>query len=156
MMPSPSQLTTRQKVMIASIAFAVVVITAFVLWFLITHPIFTASLRNISIILLAITMIVMDVIIVVLIWQLIRLIEFLLIELKPILESLQETSSTVRGTANFMSDGVVSPGIEVAAKYAGLRQSLSTLARGPIGWSRAKTGQAAEPLTQEKSNNGQE
>ncbi len=118
------QLTKGQKYGIIAISIAGLVVMVMLFLYLMTHPVVTNRLRDISIIVLAITLIALDVVLMVMMWQIIKLLLFLLDELKPVLESLQETSSTVRGTASFVSEGVTSPMIDVSAKTAGAKGSL--------------------------------
>lgn len=119
-----TQLTTKQKIAIGVGALVVTAMLALVLWFLLTHPVVTGAITNISIIILALVVLVMNVFLIVMMWQIIRLIDFLLFELKPVLQSLQETTNTVRGTASFVSEEVSSPIIGVSAKAAGVKGSL--------------------------------
>ncbi len=119
-----TELTTKQKVMIGVGAAFVTAVLALTLWFLLTHPVVTGAITDISIIILALVVLVMNVFLIVMMWQIIRLIDFLLFELKPVLESLQETTSTVRGTASFVSEEISSPVIDAKAKAAGVKGSL--------------------------------
>ncbi|MEA3337561.1 MAG: hypothetical protein U9R25_16820 [Chloroflexota bacterium] len=123
----PQELTRSQKAGLTVAVIAIATILGVLLWFLLTHPVATAAIRDISIILLAIAVIVLDIILVFLMLQLIQLLTYLIQELRPIVESLQETTGTVRGTTTFMSDSVVNPAIEVASKAAGVRKSFSVL-----------------------------
>lgn len=66
---------------------------------------------------------------VVLVIQVIRLVRLLRQEVLPILNSTQETVSTVRGTATFVSDHLVQPVVKVASYSAGVRQALNALLR---------------------------
>jgi hypothetical protein len=120
----PTQLTQKQKIAIGVAIALTLAVMALVLTYLISHPVFTAAVTDISIIVLAIVVLVMNVFLIVMMWQIIRLIDFLLFELKPVLQSLQETTSTVRGTADFVSEGVASPMIDAKAKAAGFKGSL--------------------------------
>jgi hypothetical protein len=69
---------------------------------------------------------------VVLIIQLARLINLLQNEIKPILDSTNQTVSTLRGTTAFLSDNLVEPIIKMNEYFAGLQQALRVfgLARG--------------------------
>jgi hypothetical protein len=49
-------------------------------------------------------------------------------EVKPMLESINETMNTVRGTTAFMSNNVVEPTIKVASTLSGVWRTLETLA----------------------------
>lgn len=118
------QLTQKQKTLIGMGIAIAIALLIFILWYMITHPVFTAAVTDIWIILLALVVLVMNVFLIIMLWQIIRLIDFLLFELKPVLESLQETSSTVRGTATFVSDEVSSPIIDASAKTARVKGSL--------------------------------
>lgn len=170
----PPQLTTKQKAFIGFGVFLFSVLMVLILWYLFSHPLFTNNLRDVSIIFVAITLIVLDIILILMIFQLIRLIEFLIVEFKPVLENLQETTSTVRGTAGFVSEGVASPMIDMSSKAAGVKGSISyvvgsvlngfsrggrtrsgdTPAAGPIAEAQP-TGQASQPMnTQEAATHG--
>lgn len=118
------QLTQKQKILIGVGIAIFVAVLIFVLWYMITHPVFTAAVTDIWIIILALVVLVMNVFLIFMLWQIIRLIDFLLFELKPVLESLQETSNTVRGTASFVTEEVSSPIIDVSAKSARVKGSL--------------------------------
>ncbi len=118
------QLTQRQKTLIGMGIAIGIALLIFVLWYMITHPVFTAAVTNIWIIVLALVVLVMNVFLIIMLWHVIRLIDFLLFELKPVLESLQETSSTVRGTASFVTEEVSSPIIDASAKSARVKGSL--------------------------------
>jgi hypothetical protein len=101
-----------------------------------THPNFTAVLRDISIIVLALTTAITTIFLIILLFQLQSLIVLLRDEVQPILESLNDTAGTVRGTTRFVSDSVVSPVIEVAGYAAAVRATLSAI----LGGSRRKQG----------------
>ena len=48
-------------------------------------------------------------------------------EIKPVLEAANETMSTLRGTAIFMSDAFVQPVIKLNSQFASIRQALEML-----------------------------
>lgn len=83
--------------------------------------------RDIAIIILAVESIIIGVLLAVLVIQVIRLVKLLREEVMPILNSTQETVSTVRGTASFVSDHLVQPMVKVSSYTAGARQAVSTL-----------------------------
>lgn len=93
----------------------------------------TARIRDIFIIFMALESLFLGLTIVILIIQLARLINLLQNEIVPILDSTNETVSTLRGTTTFLSDNLVEPVIKVNEQFAGLRQLmiLIGLARGP-------------------------
>ncbi len=120
-----------QKIGIAAGVVAALALLILALWFLISNPPVTAAVRDIFIIVLALETIALGVALIVLVLQIYKLMKFLRDELAPIVDNLQETVGTVRGTATFMSDNMVSPAIEAASKAAGLRKSLGVLFGGP-------------------------
>jgi hypothetical protein len=118
-----------------TIAIIVVAVVIFVLislvgYGLVTHPVLTERLRDISIIVLALVTMITSIFLAILLFQLQSLIVLLRDEIQPILESVNETAGTVRGTTTFVSDAVVSPMIRVASYAAGVRTTLKTFAGG--------------------------
>jgi hypothetical protein len=83
--------------------------------------------RDIAIIVLALESIIIGVILAVLVIQVMRLVRLLREEVMPILESTQDTVSTVRGTADFMSDRLVQPVVKASSYAAGVRQVVGML-----------------------------
>ena len=120
---------TRQIIIIAIIGVVVVAIIGLSIYGMATNPDLTSILRDISIIVLALVTLTIGIFLIVLIFQLQSLIALLRNEIKPILESANETANTVRGTTTFVSDAVVSPMIQVASLASGVAQTLRTLAR---------------------------
>lgn len=83
--------------------------------------------RDILIIFLALTSIVVWVLLGILIWQIWRLTKLVQSELKPMIADTKETIATVRGTAAFMSENVVTPVIQTSSRVAGYRRTVQTL-----------------------------
>lgn len=94
---------------------------------LVTHPDLTAVLRDVSIIVLALVTIIIGLFLIILIYQLQSLTALLRDEIKPILDSANQTASTVRGTTTFVSDTLVRPAINAWSYAAGARQTLGVL-----------------------------
>jgi len=86
--------------------------------------------RDIAIIILAVESIIIGALLVFLIIQIQRLIKLMRHEIKPILDSTNETVSTVRGTATFLSDHLVSPMVKISSFFSGVRRSAQVL----TGW----------------------
>ena len=86
-----------------------------------------AQIRDIFIIYLAIQSLFIGLVLVILIIQLARLINLLQNEVKPILDSTNETISNLRGTTVFLSESVVEPVIKMNEYLAGLTQLLAVL-----------------------------
>ena len=109
---------------------AILALIGAALYGMVSYPLVTAVIRDISIIVLALVTIVIGLFLVILIFQLQSLIALLRDEIKPILNSANETASTVRGTTTFVSDSVVKPLIEAASMAAGVSQAIRLLAGG--------------------------
>lgn len=77
-------------------------------------------IRDIFIIILAMEGIMIGVALIVLILQLAALLNLLQNEVQPIVDNANETVSTVRGTAQFMSQNLVEPVIKISALSAGI------------------------------------
>jgi hypothetical protein len=84
-------------------------------------------IRDVFIIFLAIQSLLIGLVLVILMVQLARLINLLQNEIKPILESTNETVSTLRGTATFLSDNLAQPVIKLNEYLAGFTQMLISL-----------------------------
>lgn len=97
---------------------------------LVSHPPFTAVLRDISIIVLAFATLVTCIFLAILLLQLQSLIVLLRDELQPLLKSISETAGTVRGTTTFVSDAVVTPMIAVASYASAVRATVRSLFGG--------------------------
>lgn len=113
-----------QVIMIAGavlfVAFLVVIIVLMA-----KFPAATVVVRDIAIVFVAVTTFLMGLAMILLIFQLQVLIQVLRDEIQPLLRSVNDTASTVRGTTAFVSHNVVSPIIKWAGFSAGMRQVLS-------------------------------
>lgn len=88
-----------------------------------------ASVRDLAIILLALESFVIGIVLIVLIWEIRNLAKLLREEIKPILDSADETVRTVRGTTTFVGETFVNPMIRVSGFASGVLQALRILAR---------------------------
>lgn len=96
----------------------------------------SATVRDFAIIILAMQALVVNILLGILIWQVWRMVKMLDTEVKPILEDTQETLSTLRGTATFMSDNVVDPVVRTtrsATKWSSTVVSLTSDLRNMAG-----------------------
>ncbi len=91
------------------------------------HPVATAVIRDIAIIFVALETFVVGAALVVLLFQLQSLIRVLRDEIQPLLNSLNETANTLRGTSAFVSQHVTEPVIKVASFTAGVHRVLGDL-----------------------------
>jgi hypothetical protein len=130
---TPEELRKR-RLTIAGIIVAVVIIlglliTGFI--FLINPKLTTyetvARLRDIAIILMAIESLFIGLALIILIIQIARLTNLIENEVKPILDSTNETVSNLRGTTKFLSDNLVEPVIKLNELMAVLQRLLELL-----------------------------
>lgn len=123
--PASSQGGSRKVVIGIAIAVVLILVILIVGVFLLVQPTTdTARIRDIFIIFMAIESLLLGLTLVILIIQLARLINLLQNEIKPILESTNETVSNLRGTTAFLSDNLVGPVIKLNEYLAGLSQAL--------------------------------
>ena len=103
-----------------------------------------ATVRDILIIFLALTSIVVWVLLGILIWQIWSLTRMVQYEIKPIIADTKETIATVRGTANFMSENVVTPVIQTSSKASGYRRTaMALVGQLPRGAQSTRSGSTA-------------
>ena len=108
-----------------------ILITGVVLLLLPSTDITTVGrIRDIFIILMALESLLIGLVLVILIIQIARLINLLQNEIKPILDSTNETVSTLRGTTAFLSTNLVEPGIKLNESLAGLHRLMEMLGIG--------------------------
>ena len=88
----------------------------------------TSRVRDVFIIFMALEFLVVGFVLIILVVQLARLTNLLQNEVKPILDSTNETVSTLRGTTRFLSDNLVEPVIKLNEYLAGF-QSVVKLVR---------------------------
>ncbi len=86
-----------------------------------------AAVRDIAIIVLAVESIIIGIVLVLLLWQVRSLTRLLQEEIKPILDSAQETVGTIRGTTHLVSDTIVSPAVKIGGFASGVRRTLEVL-----------------------------
>jgi hypothetical protein len=143
--PQPEgRMSNRQIVGLVLISVVLIGIVVAAVYGLVSHPILTSTLADVSIITLALVSIIMGIFLIILIFQLQSLIALLRDEIKPILDSANETASTVRGTTTFVSDAVVTPMIQVASLAAGVAQTMRVLVH-PAGKGKRKTASRPGP-----------
>jgi hypothetical protein len=82
--------------------------------------------RDVAIIVLALESIVIGLLLIILIWQVRSLAKLLQTEVKPMLDSVNETARTVKGTTAFLSDNVAAPLIRAASIAAGVNRAIRT------------------------------
>ena len=126
---------------IRNVLIVVVIVAAIgaAIWGLATNATATAVVRDIAIIVLALVTGLIGVFLAILIFQVQSLIALLRNEIKPILDSANQTVSTVKGTSTFVSDTVVSPVIQALSFASGVRQTAKVLFRSPARRGRSQS-----------------
>jgi hypothetical protein len=110
---------------IAGVIFLILLISAVIYLMQPTTP--TDKIRDVFIIFMALESLVLGVALVILIVQMARLINLLQNEVKPILESTNETVSTLRGTTAFLSDNLAGPVIKLNEYLAAMQQMFKVV-----------------------------
>lgn len=136
-----SQLTEREKprsiptaYIVAGVVVALALLalfTWFVIWAASNHAPTIEALRDIFIIALALESCLFGVILVIMLIMIVRLVNMLEFEIKPILEKTNETVGMVRGTTTFVGENVVKPVTKATAYAAGVRAGLKALFGNP-------------------------
>jgi hypothetical protein len=129
--PEPPPLDERgQRRMVAALVFAVIVVASFVaggVYFLFLPSTNTARIRDVFIIFMAIQSLLIGFALIILMIQVVRLTNLLENEIKPILNTTNETVSHLRGTTVFLSQNLTEPVIKLNQYLAGLSQMLESL-----------------------------
>jgi len=112
---------------ILGIVLIIIVTIAFLVFLLVAPPGVTARIRDIFIIFLAIQSLLIGIVMIVLIVQLSQLTNLLRNEVKPILDSTNETVNNLRGTTEFLSDNLVEPVMKANEYSASARQFISAM-----------------------------
>lgn len=119
-----------QRLLVAGIIIAAILLLAAligVVYFLLQDSQRTELIRDMMVVLLAVEMLFIGLSAVLLILQVTRLANLLQNEIKPLLESANETIYTLRGTATFISDSFVQPVIKFNSYLAGAKKLLDLL-----------------------------
>jgi hypothetical protein len=126
-------LTGRQRVVLivaalGLVAFVALVVVGFI--YLTRDPAKAANFRDIFIILMAFESLLIGLALIILIIQIARLTNLLQNEVRPILQSTNETLNTLRGTTRFLSDNLVDPVVKANSSMAAFRRVLELLRIG--------------------------
>ena len=129
-LPDATELTAEQKRAVIGVVIAFIILLVLIIAttiYLLQPTTDTAKIRDVFIIFMALTSILTGLTLVILMVQLARLTNLLQNEIKPILDSTNETLNNLRGTTNFLSDNLVEPVIKLNEYTAGLNQFLQAL-----------------------------
>ncbi len=127
---SPEEESHRKRIIIVAgvvILIAIIILAIFIYLLLTANPSTTAQIRDVFIIFMALESLLVGLVLILLVIQLARLTNLLQNEIKPILESMNETVSTLRGTTTFLSDNLVEPVIKMNEYVAVMQQVLTVL-----------------------------
>lgn len=124
-----SPTTRRAVIWLVVVLVVLIALIVLAVWFLAVNPARTANIRDIVIVLLAVTMILANIaiasVLFVLVFRLQDLINVLRHEIIPALNTVSATVKTVSGTAKLVSDSVAKPTIRAASIIAGVQRVAS-------------------------------
>ena len=109
------------------VAIALLVGVVFAVLGMVRNPTATETIRDIFIIVMALESLVIGAALIVLIVQIAQLTNLLRHEIKPLLDSTNETISTVRGTTVFLSENLVGPVVKLNSYLAAMQRVLEGL-----------------------------
>ena len=120
---SADQKSKNKMLWIGLIAGAIVLVIIIGFVFMINAGV-TGTVRDVIIILLTLELLVVGTLTLVLVVQVISLVRMLREEIKPLLQSAQDTLEATRGTTTFVSKKVITPAIEVVSAVAGVKRVI--------------------------------
>lgn len=127
---SSQELEARQRRMVIGLVIIGIILVVLILAstiYLMQPTTNTEKIRDVFIIWMALESMLLTLVLIILVIQLARLINLLQNEVKPILDSTNETVSYLRGTSTFLSQNMVEPVIKMNEYLAGLTQLLVVL-----------------------------
>lgn len=127
---TPKESSSEQKKILFFVILFVVLLLVLIgagIYFLVQPTTDTAKVRDIFIIFMALESLLIGFALVILMVQLARLINLLQNEIKPILNSTQDTVGHLRGTTVFLSENLVEPVMKLNEYMAGFTQLLSVV-----------------------------
>jgi hypothetical protein len=133
--PTKEQLNKQRRATVI-ISLIVIVILALIITALVLllHPntpeSYVARIRDVFIIIMAFESLLIGSVLVILILQLARLTNLIQNEIKPILDSTNETVSTLRGTTAFISNNLLEPIMKLNEYLAGLMRLFEIIKLG--------------------------
>ncbi len=125
--PPQSQPIWKQRLAISGlilVTIAFLVAIGFAVAAMIQAPQQTQTIRDIFIVFMAVETLIIGLALIILIIQLARLTALLQNEIRPILESTNQTVSTLRGTTTFLSENLTQPVVKMSSSLAALKRLL--------------------------------
>ena len=114
---------TQMIIIAAAVGFLILLVVAVVL--MASFPGATEVIRDIAIVFVAVETFLIGLAMILLIFQIQVLIQVLRDEIQPLLRSVNDTASTVRGTTEFVSHNMVTPIIKASGFMAGMGRVVS-------------------------------
>jgi len=102
-----------------------------IVWLARTQAATVEAVRDVLLIALAIESCLFGIVLLFMLLMIVRLVNMLEFEIKPILEKTNEAIGTVRGTTTFVSKNVVKPVTEARVHVAGIRRAFKSLFGNP-------------------------
>lgn len=134
----PEQATQQELIPRIYVAIGVIVVLVLavlfvlgIIWLARSFPETIEALRDMMVIALALVSCIFGITLMLLFVMVVRLLNMLEFEIKPILEKTNETLGTVRGTTSFVSQNVVQPVTKASSYVAGVRRGISVLFGDP-------------------------
>jgi membrane protein implicated in regulation of membrane protease activity len=124
------EIARRQKMIVTALIVGGIVFIALIILivFLLLQPgVPTEAIKNVFIIFLAVEMLIVGIAVVVLTVQVATLINLLQNEVRPMLNSTNDTINTLRGTTEFLSENLVEPVIQLNGYLASLKRMLELM-----------------------------
>lgn len=121
----PSEVNQR-KIMVIGVIVGVLLLGAifFSTYWMLNNPQLTPVIRDIFIIFIGFEFLLLGIALIILILQIAHLINLIQNEVKPILESTNETVNTLKGTTTFLSNNLVEPVMKLNEYIAGFQRLL--------------------------------
>lgn len=124
------EIARRQKMIVTALIVGGIVFVALIILivFLLLQPgVPTEAIKNVFIIFLAVEMLIVGIAVVVLTVQVATLINLLQNEVRPMLNSTNDTINNLRGTTEFLSENLVEPVIQLNGYLASLKRMLELM-----------------------------
>lgn len=102
-----------------------------IVWLARTQAAAIEAVRDVLLIALALESCLFGIVLLFMLLMIVRLVNMLEFEIKPILEKTNETVGTIRGTTTFVSKNVVKPVTEARVQAAGIRRAFKALFGNP-------------------------
>lgn len=120
----------RQKIIVAALiagGIIFILLIILIIFFLLQPGVPTEAIKNVFIIFLAVEMFIVGIAVVVLTAQVATLINLLQNEVRPMLQSTNETINNLRGTTEFLGENLVEPVIQLNEYLASLKRVLELM-----------------------------